>query len=169
MTFEKPVGNPSGQKRPGHGDQRHQFESAAGCIRDAGFHVKTELVLKIEDGDLIRTGANGSGAGVGDGIEPDERMGEDGPERFHERNGDPFGVVDFILNGAREARFIRCGLSGKVHKDCGNGGEKGRNAKEPAPLSGGNRESEEGKAGEDEGGKEADGDLPQLDHEAENS
>ena len=151
VTFEKTVGNPSGQKGSGHGHQRHQFESTAGCIRDVGFHVKTELVLKIEDGDLIRTGANGSGASVGNGIEPDERMGEDGPEGFHKRNGDPFGVVDFILNGVREARFIRCGLGGKIHKDCGNGGEEGGDAKEPAPLSGGNRESEERKAGEDEG------------------
>ena len=169
VSFEKTVGNPSRQKRPGHGHQRHQFESAAGCIRDVGFHVKTELVLKIEDGDLIRAGADGSGAGVGDGIEPDERVSEDGLKGFYERNGDPFGVVDFILNGAREARFIRRGLSGKVHKDCGNGGEEGRDTKEPAPLSGRNGESEERKAGKDEGSKEADGDLAQLDHEAENS
>ena len=127
------------------------------------------MVLKIENGDLIGAGADGSGTGVGDGIEPDEWMGEDGPKGFPERNGDPFGVVDFILNSAWEARFIRGGFCSEVHEDRCKGGKEGRNTKKPPPLSRGNSESKECKTCEDKGGKEADGNLSKLNHEAENT
>ena len=127
------------------------------------------MVLKIENGDLVGAGADGSGTGVGDGIEPDEWMGEDGPKRFPKRNGDPFGVVDFILNSAWEARFIRGGFCSEVHEDRRKGGKEGRNTKKPPPLSRGNSESKECKTCEDKGGKEADGNLSELNHEAENS
>ena len=127
------------------------------------------MVLKIENGDLIGAGADGSGTGVSDGIEPDEWMGEDRPKRFSERNGDPFGVVDFILNSAWEAGFIRGGFCSEVHEERCKGGKEGRNTKKPAPLSRGNSESKECKTCEDEGGKKADGNLSELNHEAENT
>ena len=127
------------------------------------------MILKIENGDLIGAGADGSGTGVSDGIEPDERMGEDGSKGFPQRNGDPFRVVDFILNCAWETCFIGGGLRGEVHEDRRKSGKEGRNTKKPTPFARGNGESKECKSCEDQGGKEADGNLTQLNHEAKNA
>lgn len=125
--------------------------------------------MEIEDGDLIGTRANGSGAGVSGGIEPDEGVGEDGAKGFEERNGDTIRVIEFVLDGAWIAGFFRGFASGEEHEESGGGCEKGRDTKEPAPFSCGNGQGKETESSENEGSEKADGDLAELNHEAKDS
>lgn len=125
--------------------------------------------MEIEDGDLIGTRANGSGAGVSGGIEPDEGVGKDGAKRFEERNGDAIRVIEFVLDGAWIAGFFRGFASGEEHEQSGSGGEEGRDTKEPAPFSCRNGQGKETESSENEGSEKADGDLAELNHEAKDS
>ena len=125
--------------------------------------------MEIEDGDLIGTGANGPGAGVGGGIEPDKRVGKDGAERFEERNGDSLGVIEFVLDGAWVASFFRGFAGGEEHEKSGGGGEERRDTEEPAPFSCGNGQGKETESSENEGSEKAYGDLAELNHEAKDS
>lgn len=169
MAFKNLVGNPTRKERACDSGEGHEFESAASGGGDIGFHIKTHLILKIEDGDLIGTGANGPSAGVGGGIEPDKRVGEDGAERFEKRNGDSFGVIDFVLDGSWIASFFRGLASGEKHEEGGGGGEEGGDTEEPAPFSCGNGEGKETESSENEGSEKADGDLAQLNHQAKDA
>ncbi len=125
--------------------------------------------MEIKNGDLIGTRANGSGAGVSGGIEPDEGMGKDGAERFEERNGDTIRVIEFVLDGAWIAGFFRGFASGEEHEQGGGGGEEGGDTEEPAPFSCGNGQGKETESSENEGSEKADGDLAELNHEAKDS
>lgn len=73
------------------------------------------------------------------------------------------------MNGSWETCLVGSLSSGKVHEEGGRGGEEGRNAKEPAPLSRRNGEGKEGEASKDQGGNEADRDLPKLNHQSKDS
>jgi len=125
--------------------------------------------LEIENGDLIGTGANGPGAGVSGGIEPNEGVGKDGAKRFEERNGDPIRVIEFVLDGAWIAGFFRGFASGEEHEQGGGGGEEGGNTEEPAPFPCGNGQGKETESSENEGSEKADGDLAELNHETKDS
>ena len=118
---------------------------------------------------MIGAGANGSGAGVGGGIEPDKRVGKDGAERFEKGNGDPQGVIEIVFDRARIAGFFRGFAGGEEHEKSGGGGEEGRDTKEPAPFSCGNGQGKETESSENEGSEKADGDLAELNHEAKDS
>ena len=96
-------------------------------------------------------------------------MGEDGAEGFGKRNGNSLRVIDLILNHACIACLLGSFPSSKVHEEGGRGGEEGWDAKEPAPLSRWNGEGKEGKASKDQGGNEADSDLPKLNHQSKDS
>ncbi len=169
VPFENLVGNPAREERPYDSGEGHEFQGAASGGGNIGFHIKTHLILKIEDGDLIGTGANGSGAGVGGGIEPDEGVGKDGAERFEKRNGDTIRVIEFVLDGAWIAGFFRGFASGEEHEKSGGGGEEGGDTEEPAPFSCGNGQGKETESSENEGSEKADGDLAELNHEAKDS
>lgn len=82
MALKKAIGDPTGEERACDGDEGHQFQGPASCGRDIGFHVKTHLILKVENCDLVRAGADSASAGIGSGVEPDKRVGEDGAEGF---------------------------------------------------------------------------------------
>ena len=73
------------------------------------------------------------------------------------------------MNGSWETCLVGSFASGKVHEEGGRGGEEGRNAKEPAPLSRRNGEGKEGETSKDQGGNEADSDLPKLNHQSKDS
>ncbi len=118
---------------------------------------------------MIGTGANGSGAGVSGGIEPDEGVGKDGAKRFEERNGDTIRVIEFVLDGAWIASFFRGFAGGEEHEKSGGGGEEGWDTKEPAPFSCGNSQGKETESSENEGSEKANGDLAELNHEAKDA
>ena len=169
VTFKNLVGNPAREERPCDGGEGHEFQSAASGGGNIGFHIKAHLILEIEDGDLIGAGANGSGAGVGGGIEPDKRVGKDRAERFEKRNSDPLGVIEFVFDGSWIASFFRGFAGGEEHEKSGGGGEERRDTEEPAPFSCGNGEGKETESSEDEWSEKADGDLAELNHEAKDS
>ena len=169
VTFKNLVGNPAREERPRDSGEGHEFKSAASGGGNIGFHIKAHLILEIEDGNLIGTGANGPGAGVGGGIEPNEGVGKDGAKRFEERNGDTIRVIEFVLDGAWIAGFFRGFAGSEEHEKSGGGGEEGRDTKEPAPFSCGNGQGKETESSENEGSEKADGDLAELNHEAKDS
>ena len=169
VPFKNLVGNPAREERACDSGEGHEFKSAASGGGNIGFHIKAHLILEIEDSNLIGTGSNGPGAGVGGGIEPDEGVGKDGAKRFEERNGDTIGVIEFVLDGARIAGFFRGFASGKEHEQSGGGSEDGRDTKEPAPFSCGNGQGKETESSENKGSEKADGDLAELNHEAKDS
>ena len=169
VALEESIGDPTGEEGAGHGDEGHQFQGPASGGRDIGFHVKTHLILKVEDSDLVRARANGPGAGIGSGIKPNEGMGEYRAERFQKRDGDASGVIDFISDDFREASLLGGRSGGEVHKEGGGGGEERRDTKEPAPFALRNGQSKKGKTGQDKRGEKADGNLAQLYHEAKDS
>ena len=164
MAFENLVGNPAREERACDSGEGHEFQSAASSGGNIGFHIKAHLILEIEDGDLIGTGANGSGAGVGGGIEPDKRVGKDGAERFEKRNGDTIRVIEFVFDGAWVASLFRGFAGGEEHEKSGGGGEEGRDTEEPAPFSCGNGQGKETESSENKGSEKADGDLAELNH-----
>ena len=166
MPTENVVGNPSGNKGSGHRHDGHDFKGEAGGIRDIGFHVKVQLVLEIQDGDLIGARANGSRASVGQGIEPDQGVGENGFEGMPEGHGDPGGIIDFVMDGAGKTCLVRSLFDAERHEDGSDRGEQGGDAEEPAPFAGGNGDTHEGEAGKDQGRKKADRDLTGLDDES---
>ena len=166
MSAKNVIGNPSGNKGSGHRHDGHDFKGEAGGIRNIGLHVKVQLVLKIQDSDLIGTGAYGSRASVGQGIKPDQGVGENGFEGMPERNGDSGRIIDFIMNGAGKTCFVRSLFDAEGHENGGARGEQRGDAEEPTPFAGGNGDTHEGEAGKDQGCKKADCDLTGLDNES---
>ena len=79
MALEKLVGNDAGTERTEDGDERHQVHRPKNCGRFVG-HVQFQLVVKIKNHQLVGTVPNRAGAGIGEGVEPNERMREDGGE-----------------------------------------------------------------------------------------
>lgn len=169
MPFKESIGDPAGEEGAGDGDEGHQFQGPASCGRDIGFHVKTHLILKVEDSDLVGTGANGASASIGGRIKPNEGMGEYRAERIEKGYGDASGIVNFITDDSREASLLGGGTGSEVHEEGGGSSEKRRDTKKPTPFALRNGQSKKGKTGQDKRGQKADGNLAELYHETKDS
>ena len=169
MPFKESIGDPAGEEGAGDGDEGHQFQGPASCGRDIGFHVETHLILKVEDSDLVGTGANGASASIGGRIKPNEGMGEYRAERIEKGYGDASGIVNFITDDSREASLLGGGTGSEVHEEGGGSSEKRRDTKKPTPFALRNGQSKKGKTGQDKRGQKADGNLAELYHKTKDS
>ena len=169
MALEESIGDPTGEEGAGDGDEGHNFERASSSGRDIGFHVKTHLILKVEDGDLVGARANGASASIGGRIKPNEGMGEYRAERIEKGYGDASGIINFITDDSREASLLGGGTGSEVHEEGGGSSEKRRDTKKPTPFALRNGQSKKGKTGQDKRGQKADGNLAELYHEAKDS
>ncbi len=169
MPFKESIGDPAGEEGAGDGDEGHQFQGPASCCRDIGFHVETHLILKVEDSDLVGTGANGASASIGGRIKPNEGMGEYRAERIEKGYGDASGIVNFITDDSREASLLGGGTGSEVHEEGGGSSEKRRDTKKPTPFALRNGQSKKGKTGQDKRGQKADGNLAELYHKTKDS
>ena len=173
VPLEKFVTDEAGGDRTNHGSESHEVHGDEHGKR-FGPPVDSELLGEEHDGQLVRAMSHRAGRGVGHGVEPDERMGKDGGERFFEGDGRAGGVVEFI--------FDRIGITGgggflfdcEEHEEgCGHRDE-GWDDEKDTPFAGGDDPGADGpkrdrEAGEEERCEGVDRKLTQLDHDAEDT
>ena len=106
--------------------------------------------MKIKNHQLIGTIPNRAGAGIGEGVKPDQRMGEDGGETFAQTRPAAFAGASLGLDQAGIACILRRVLNEDREQDRGDRDDERRNAEEPMPVVFRNDPSADGEAREND-------------------
>ena len=91
--------------------------------------IQVEMIHKIEHREMIGAVSNRSRAGVGQGIEPDERMHEDRRERLAQTHSRARIAALVCFDDAMIARFLRRLFDENNEQDRNQCDEKRWNAK----------------------------------------